>query len=66
MGIVINKCAKCGHEWPQSTAVPPRRCPAEGCRTMRWRLMPEPEMVVRKTVRRGRGKAITTSMRMDK
>ncbi len=38
MGIQINRCAKCGHEWPQSTKVPPRRCPAPGCRTVRWRI----------------------------
>ncbi len=37
MSITINTCAKCGHEWPQSSKVPPRRCPAPGCRTVRWR-----------------------------
>ncbi len=36
MGITVNKCAKCGHEWPQSSKVPPRRCPAPGCRTVKW------------------------------
>ncbi len=36
MGITVNKCAKCGHEWPQSGKVPPRRCPAPGCRTVKW------------------------------
>jgi predicted nucleic acid-binding Zn-ribbon protein len=36
MGIVINKCVKCGREWPQSTPAPPRRCPAAGCRTVKW------------------------------
>jgi predicted nucleic acid-binding Zn-ribbon protein len=37
MGIAINKCVKCGHEWPQSTPTPPRRCPAAGCRTVKWK-----------------------------
>jgi hypothetical protein len=37
VGVVINKCAKCGHEWPQSASLPPRRCPAAGCRTVLWR-----------------------------
>ncbi len=38
MSITINRCAKCGHEWPQSGKTPPRRCPASGCRTMKWRV----------------------------
>ncbi len=37
MSITVNKCAKCGHEWPQSSKRPPRRCPAPGCRTVKWR-----------------------------
>ncbi len=47
MSITINQCAKCGHEWPQSTGVPPRRCPAAGCRTVKWNPAPilEPEQV---------------------
>lgn len=36
MGITVNKCQKCGHEWPQSSKLPPRRCPAPGCRTVKW------------------------------
>ncbi len=38
MSITINTCAKCGHEWPQSTKTPPRRCPAAGCRTVKWEM----------------------------
>lgn len=37
MSITINKCVKCGHEWPQSSDTPPRRCPAAGCRTVKWK-----------------------------
>ncbi len=38
MSIIVNTCAKCGHEWPQSGKTPPRRCPAAGCRTVKWEM----------------------------
>ncbi len=65
MGIVINKCQKCGHEWPQAGKVSPRRCPAPGCRTVKWRYC-TPAMLVRKTTRRGRGPVVSENVRLDK
>lgn len=34
MSIVIRKCARCGHEWPQRGQLKPKQCP--NCRSPYW------------------------------
>jgi hypothetical protein len=37
MVIELFQCQKCKHRWvPENKSKPARRCPNDGCRTMRW------------------------------